>query len=232
MFLCDTGRLLAISIEACLTYDIGKVGKPGRQLLLVFGQAGPKVSSPADGFFVPYLTRVVGAKRAREMCMLCRRYKAPEALAMGLVHELAPVDALDAAVQRRNVVLGKDRNRRLRQDRPGVDAVIEAVGADAPIDLAMKIAARGARISIVGVTQNPAFPTHLQLAQFNELEIALGLCSVQRELPALLALTAAGRLQPAAVVTHHLPLSDGADAYARFHAREDGVGKVVLDPSR
>ena len=39
-----------------------------------FGQAGPKVSSPADGFFVPYLTKVVGAKRAREMWMLCRRY--------------------------------------------------------------------------------------------------------------------------------------------------------------
>ncbi len=114
----------------------------------------------------------------------------------------------------------------------GADAVIEAVGADATIDLSIKIAARGARISIVGVTQSPAFPMHLQLAQFNELEIAAGLCSVQRELPTLLALTAAGRLRPEAVVTHHLALSDGADAYARFHAREDGVGKVVLDPAR
>ena len=35
----------------------------------IFGQAGPKVPSPADGFFVPYLTRVVGAKRAREMLL-------------------------------------------------------------------------------------------------------------------------------------------------------------------
>jgi threonine dehydrogenase-like Zn-dependent dehydrogenase len=33
------------------------------------------------------------------------------------------------------------------------------------------------------------------------------------------------------VVTHTLPLGDGPDAYARFHAREDGVGKVVLNPS-
>ncbi|MFQ5880702.1 MAG: hypothetical protein ACE5IZ_11100 [Dehalococcoidia bacterium] len=45
----------------------------------MFGQAGPRVSSPADGFFVPYLTRVIGAKRAREMWMLCRRYTALEA---------------------------------------------------------------------------------------------------------------------------------------------------------
>ena len=37
---------------------------------------GRKVSSPADGFFVPYLTKVVGAKKAREMWMLCRRYTA------------------------------------------------------------------------------------------------------------------------------------------------------------
>ena len=42
----------------------------------IFGQAGPKVSSPADGFFVPYLTKVVGAKKAREMWMLCRKYPA------------------------------------------------------------------------------------------------------------------------------------------------------------
>ena len=56
----------------------------------VFGQAGPKVSSPADGFFVPYLTKVVGAKRAREMWMLCRRYPAEEALQMGLINKIVP----------------------------------------------------------------------------------------------------------------------------------------------
>jgi naphthoate synthase/2-ketocyclohexanecarboxyl-CoA hydrolase len=57
-----------------------------------FGQAGPKVSSPADGFFVPYLTKVVGAKKAREMWMLCRRYPADQALAMGLVNCVVPLD--------------------------------------------------------------------------------------------------------------------------------------------
>jgi 1,4-dihydroxy-2-naphthoyl-CoA synthase len=55
-----------------------------------FGQAGPKVSSPADGFFVPYLTKVVGAKKAREMWMLCRRYGADQALQMGLVNTVVP----------------------------------------------------------------------------------------------------------------------------------------------
>jgi len=114
----------------------------------------------------------------------------------------------------------------------GADVVIEAVGADATIDLSLKIAARGARVSVVGVNQSAQFPMHMQLAQFQELEFAIGLCSVQRELPALLALTRSGRLRPEAVVTHHLPLSEGTEAYARFHARENGVGKIVLDPSR
>jgi len=65
-----------------------------------FGQAGPKVSSPADGFFVPYLTKVVGAKRAREMWMLCRRYSAQQALEMGLVNAVVPRDQLDDEVDR------------------------------------------------------------------------------------------------------------------------------------
>jgi threonine dehydrogenase-like Zn-dependent dehydrogenase len=34
------------------------------------------------------------------------------------------------------------------------------------------------------------------------------------------------------VVTHHLGLSDGPEAYRLFASRADGVGKVVLDPSR
>ena len=63
----------------------------------IFGQAGPKVSSPADGFFVPYLTAVVGAKKAREMWMLCRRYTAEEAERMGLVNEVVPLDRLEDA---------------------------------------------------------------------------------------------------------------------------------------
>jgi 1,4-dihydroxy-2-naphthoyl-CoA synthase len=65
-----------------------------------FGQAGPRVSSPADGFFVPYLTKVVGAKKAREMWMMCRRYTADQALQMGLCNEVVPRDDLEAAVDR------------------------------------------------------------------------------------------------------------------------------------
>ncbi|MFN8628470.1 MAG: enoyl-CoA hydratase-related protein [Candidatus Binatia bacterium] len=66
----------------------------------IFGQAGPKVSSPADGFMVPYLCRVVGAKKAREVWMLCRRYTAIEALEMGLINRVVPLERLEAEVDK------------------------------------------------------------------------------------------------------------------------------------
>jgi len=64
----------------------------------IFGQNGPRVGSPAHGFVVSYLARVVGAKKAREIWMLCRRYTAQEALQMGLANKVVPVKQLDAEV--------------------------------------------------------------------------------------------------------------------------------------
>jgi naphthoate synthase/2-ketocyclohexanecarboxyl-CoA hydrolase len=66
----------------------------------VFGQNGPRVASPADGYLVAYLTRVIGAKKAREMWMLCRRYDARQALEMGLVNAVVPLDRVEEEVDR------------------------------------------------------------------------------------------------------------------------------------
>ena len=65
-----------------------------------FGQTGPRVGSPASGYFVSYLQRVVGEKRAREIWMLCRQYSAHEALEMGLVNAVVPASELQAEVLR------------------------------------------------------------------------------------------------------------------------------------
>ena len=65
-----------------------------------FGQNGPRVSSPADGYLVPYLSRVIGMKRAKEMWMLCRRYSAEQALEWGLINAVAPLDKLDEEVDK------------------------------------------------------------------------------------------------------------------------------------
>src|ERR687888_917775 len=73
-----------------------------------FGQVGPKVGSVDPGFGTAYLARVVGEKKAREIWYLCRRYSAQEALAMGLVNAVVPLERLeDEAVQWANEILEK-----------------------------------------------------------------------------------------------------------------------------
>jgi len=62
----------------------------------VFGQTGPKVGSFDGGFGAGYLARVVGQRKAREIWFLCRRYGADEALQMGLVNGVVPLDQLEA----------------------------------------------------------------------------------------------------------------------------------------
>jgi naphthoate synthase len=62
----------------------------------VFGQTGPRVGSFDGGFGAGYLARVVGQRKAREIWFLCRRYGADEALGMGLVNAVVPLDQLQA----------------------------------------------------------------------------------------------------------------------------------------
>ena len=71
-----------------------------RGIQLVERRDGPKVGSVDPGYGTAFLARVVGEKKAREIWYLCRRYKAPEALAMGLVNAVVPHDQLDAEVQK------------------------------------------------------------------------------------------------------------------------------------
>ena len=66
----------------------------------IFGQNGPRVGSPISGWPVSYLVRVVGAKKAKEIWMLCRRYTAQEALNMGLVNTVVPLDKVDEEVDK------------------------------------------------------------------------------------------------------------------------------------
>lgn len=62
----------------------------------VFGQTGPKVGSFDGGFGASYLARIVGQKKAREIWYLCRQYDAHQALEMGLVNTVVPVEQLEA----------------------------------------------------------------------------------------------------------------------------------------
>ena len=60
-----------------------------------FGQTGPRVGSFDGGYGSGLLARIVGQKKAREIWFLCEQYDAQEALAMGLVNRVVPLDRLE-----------------------------------------------------------------------------------------------------------------------------------------
>jgi naphthoate synthase len=60
-----------------------------------FGQTGPKVGSFDGGFGASVLAAQVGQKKAKEIWFLCRQYDAQEALAMGLVNTVVPLEELE-----------------------------------------------------------------------------------------------------------------------------------------
>ncbi len=60
-----------------------------------FGQTGPRVGCFDGGYGASYLARIVGQKKAREIWFLCREYDAAEALDMGLVNTVVPLEQLE-----------------------------------------------------------------------------------------------------------------------------------------
>jgi naphthoate synthase len=60
-----------------------------------FGQTGPRVGSFDGGFGAGLLANIVGPKKAKEIWFLCRLYSAEEALDMGLVNRVVPLEELE-----------------------------------------------------------------------------------------------------------------------------------------
>ncbi|MEM3112487.1 MAG: enoyl-CoA hydratase-related protein [Candidatus Anstonellales archaeon] len=65
-----------------------------------FGQAGTKIGSSPVWWSTQMLPRTIGEKKAREVCMLSRRYTAQEAERMGWVNKVVPDDQLEAEVEK------------------------------------------------------------------------------------------------------------------------------------
>jgi naphthoate synthase len=60
-----------------------------------FGQTGPRVGSFDGGYGSGLLARIVGQKKAREIWFLCEQYDARQALEMGLVNKVVPLERLE-----------------------------------------------------------------------------------------------------------------------------------------
>ncbi len=60
-----------------------------------FGQVGPRVGSFDGGYGAGLLANLVGPKKAKEIWFLCRQYTAAQALEMGLVNTVVPLERLE-----------------------------------------------------------------------------------------------------------------------------------------
>ena len=60
-----------------------------------FGQTGPRVGSFDGGYGSGLLARIVGQKKAREIWFLCEQYNAQQALEMGLINRVVPLERLE-----------------------------------------------------------------------------------------------------------------------------------------
>ena len=109
-----------------------------------------------------------------------------------------------------------------------LDCVVEVVGSDATVDAALRLVKKRGTVSVIGVQQSRRYPFPLERAFASGLTFRAGTCSVPEEWPALIPLIQSGRLRPERYISHHLPLSEGEEAYRMFEARHNGALKMVM----
>ena len=128
---------------------------------------------------------------------------------------VTPEDALEA-VAARSAGLG------------GADVVVEAAGSPGALHAALRLARGRGTVSVVGAHFEPDFPLDNHLMFERELTLRFSIGDAAGHRATLLDLISAGRLDPASVVSHRMPLAEAADAYRLFDARE--ATKVVMTP--
>jgi 2-desacetyl-2-hydroxyethyl bacteriochlorophyllide A dehydrogenase len=109
----------------------------------------------------------------------------------------------------------------------GADVVVDAVGDPGPLALAVSLARDAGTVSGIGAYAGRG-EVPLGLAWLKGLQMRLGLANVIAHVDRVLALLEAGKLDPAPMVTHHMPLDQAAEAYNLYDRRE--ALKIVLTP--
>lgn len=202
--------------QAVLLTDILPTGYLGAQMAEIHpGDTVVVIGLGPVGVFALQCAQLFGPARVLAVDLV------PERLARAAELGAEPIDATDGGAV--TAVLEATGGR-------GADAVIEAVGADQTVLDSIFMAAPGGRVSVIGANVNLALPLPMAMIFFKRLTLRSTLASIPTTWPALVPLIESGRLRPEQVFTHHLGLSEAAEAYRMFEAREDGCLKVLLDP--
>jgi threonine dehydrogenase-like Zn-dependent dehydrogenase len=185
-------------------------------------RAGQTVAIVGIGFLGAILTRlatdagarVIAVSRRESSLELARAYGAAETIAMHDHH---------AIIQRVKELTGGR----------GCERVIEAVGKQWPLDLAGELVAEGGRLVIAGYHQDGPRQVSMQMWNWKGLDVVNAHerdPSVQmRGLREAVEAVANGRLDPAALYTHHYPLERLGEALAATRDKPDGFVKALIE---
>jgi len=116
----------------------------------------------------------------------------------------------------------------LRTGRVGPDVVVEATGLPKLVELAVSTVRRGGRVVLAGISGGSASLPINQIVPFERTVI--GSLGYNFDIPRVLDLIAAGRLDPAALLTGVYPLVDGLDAFAALDTDRGRHLKILLNP--
>ena len=112
----------------------------------------------------------------------------------------------------------------------GPDVVLECVGHETPFTQAIQAVRAAGTVSSVGVyvEQSMGFPA--REAFFKDLTLKMGICNARNYMAPLMPLVQGGKLRPARIITHTMPLAEAPKGYAIFDKKEDRAIKVMLKP--
>ncbi len=110
----------------------------------------------------------------------------------------------------------------------GTDVVVEAVGRTETVTASVESVRRGGTVVLVG-NISPEVSIPLQKVVTRQIRLQ-GSCASAGEYPRAMELLASGAIQVKPLITAIAPLADGPQWFARLHAREPNLMKVVLVP--
>ena len=110
----------------------------------------------------------------------------------------------------------------------GADLVLEAVGIEPTVNLAVDCTRKGGTVTLIG-NLSPEVKYPLQKVVTRQLKVQ-GSCASAGEYPLCLELIASGKIKVDSLISKVAPLEDGNEWFHRLYNKEAGLMKVILKP--
>ena len=115
-------------------------------------------------------------------------------------------------------------------DWRGADVVVDAVGHPSALLAAIPLLRAGGVLSIPGVYTEESMTLPFADLYLKGIRIEMGVSHITEYMDEVIGLMGAGKLHPSAMISHRMGLSEAAEAYKLFEARQ--AMKILLDPTR